>query len=50
MALLKHEHDVWPMKDASAYLQLIETFKKDPGWIIVRETKDIVILKRSTSQ
>ncbi|WP_222165356.1 DUF2079 domain-containing protein [Edaphocola aurantiacus] len=50
MALLKHEHDAWPMKDASAYLELIETCKKDPGWIIVRETKDIVILKRSTSQ
>jgi len=50
MALLRHEHDAWPMKDASAYLELIDTYKNDPNWIIIRETKDIVLLKRRIAQ
>ncbi|MNL71050.1 hypothetical protein D3C87_1961410 [compost metagenome] len=50
MALLRHEHDAWPMKDAHEYLELIDTYKNDTNWIIVRETKDIVILKRCIAQ
>lgn len=46
MALLKHEHDAWPLKDAGEYIGLIDTYKKDKNWTIIRETNDIVILKR----
>ena len=44
MALLKHEHDAWPAETPGAYLDLIDQYKKDSNWTIIRETKDVVML------